>query len=58
MHECPPIDVHFIDSKDEKPWGIGEVSSPMGVPAVLNAIYAATGKRIRKVPLETGVLKA
>ena len=58
MHECPPIDVHFIDSQDEKPWGIGEVSSPLGVPAVLNAIYAATGKRIRKVPLEPGSLQA
>jgi CO/xanthine dehydrogenase Mo-binding subunit len=58
MHECPPIDVHFIESEDEKPWGIGEVSSPLGVPAVLNAIYAATGKRIRKVPLEPGSFQA
>lgn len=56
MHECPPIDVHFIESQDERPWGIGEVSSPLGVPAVLNAIYAATGKRIRKIPLEAGSL--
>lgn len=51
MKECPPMEVHFIESEDEKPWGIGEISSPMGVPAVLNAIYAATGKRIRKVPI-------
>lgn len=51
MKECPPMEVHFIESTDEKPWGIGEISSPMGVPAVLNAIYAATGKRIRKVPI-------
>lgn len=58
MHECPPMEVHFVDSKDEKPWGIGEISSPLGVPAVLNAIFAATGKRIRKVPLSTDSLSA
>lgn len=51
MNESPIVDVHFVESEDEFPWGIGEVSSPLGIPAVLNAIYAATGKRIRKVPL-------
>jgi CO/xanthine dehydrogenase Mo-binding subunit len=51
MKECPPMEVYFVESTDEKPWGIGEISSPMGVPAVLNAIYAATGKRIRRVPI-------
>lgn len=50
MNECPPIGVHIIDSQ-EAPGGIGEISSNMGVPAVLNAIFAATGKRIRKVPI-------
>jgi CO/xanthine dehydrogenase Mo-binding subunit len=58
MNECPPMEVHFIDSKDERPWGIGEISSPLGVPAVLNAIFAATGKRIRKVPISTESLSA
>ena len=51
MDECPSMEVHFVDSQDERPWGIGEISSPLGVPAVLNAIFAATGKRIRKVPI-------
>ncbi|HEY9049070.1 MAG TPA: molybdopterin cofactor-binding domain-containing protein [Ohtaekwangia sp.] len=51
MNECPKIDVHFVDSDDEKPWGVGEISTPLGVPSVLNAIYAATRKRIRKIPL-------
>jgi isoquinoline 1-oxidoreductase subunit beta len=51
MDECPAMEVHFVDSQDERPWGIGEISSPLGVPAVLNAIFAATGKRIRKVPI-------
>jgi len=52
MRECPPIEVHFVDTDDEHPWGVGEISSAMGVPAVLNALYAATGKRIRKVPID------
>ena len=56
MNECPPMEVHFVDSQDERPWGIGEISSPLGVPAVLNAIFAATGKRIRKVPIVLGEL--
>jgi isoquinoline 1-oxidoreductase subunit beta len=51
MDECPSMEVHFVNSDDERPWGIGEISSPLGVPAVLNAIFAATGKRIRKIPV-------
>jgi isoquinoline 1-oxidoreductase subunit beta len=51
MNECPPIDVHFVEREDDRPWGLGEMSAPLGVPAVLNAIYAATGKRIRRIPL-------
>ena len=52
MNECPQIDVHFVGGDAERPWGIGEVSTPVGAPAVLNAIYAATGKRLRKLPIE------
>jgi isoquinoline 1-oxidoreductase beta subunit len=52
MHECPQIDVHFAGVDAERPWGIGEISTPVGAPAVLNAIFAATGKRIRKLPIE------
>jgi isoquinoline 1-oxidoreductase beta subunit len=52
MRECPPIDVHFVTTDDNRPWGVGEISSPLGVPAVLNAIFAATGKRIRRVPID------
>lgn len=51
MNECPPIEVHFVSNGDERPWGLGEMSAPLGAPAVLNAIYAATGKRIRKIPI-------
>ncbi len=56
MKECPPMEVHFTENKDERPWGIGEISSPLGVPAVLNAIFAASGKRIRRVPLALDAL--
>ena len=52
MNECPQIDVHFVGGDAERPWGIGEVSTPVGAPAVLNAIFAATGKRLRKLPIE------
>jgi isoquinoline 1-oxidoreductase subunit beta len=52
MNECPQIDVHFVGGDAERPWGIGEVSTPVAAPAVLNAIFAATGKRIRKLPIE------
>ncbi len=56
MQECPAMEVYFVDSDDEKPQGIGEISSPLAIPAVLNAIYAATGKRIRTVPLDLSLL--
>jgi isoquinoline 1-oxidoreductase beta subunit len=56
MAECPTIDVHLLPSRDPKPSGIGEISAPLGVPAVLNAIYAATGKRIRKIPVTEDAL--
>lgn len=51
MNECPPMEVHLVDTDEERPGGVGEISSALGVPAVLNAIFAATGKRIRKIPL-------
>jgi CO/xanthine dehydrogenase Mo-binding subunit len=50
--ECPDIEVHFAGTDAGRPWGIGEVSTPVAAPAVLNAIFAATGQRIRKLPIE------
>jgi isoquinoline 1-oxidoreductase subunit beta len=56
MNETPQMEVHFVDGQAERPWGIGEVSAPLAAPAVLNAIYAATGKRLRKLPISTAEL--
>ncbi|MBT8445276.1 MAG: molybdopterin-dependent oxidoreductase, partial [Gammaproteobacteria bacterium] len=50
MADSPSIDVHIIDS-DLDPGGIGEAGTPPIAPAIANAVFAATGKRIRKLPL-------
>lgn len=51
MKDAPPvIDVHIVPSAD-RPGGVGEVGVPPLAPAVCNAIFAATGKRIRRLPI-------
>jgi isoquinoline 1-oxidoreductase beta subunit len=57
IDEVPVIEIHLIKSA-ELPGGIGEAPTAAVGPAVANAIFAATGKRIRTLPIDTDLLKA
>ena len=57
INEAPAIDVHLVKSM-EPPGGIGEPGTSVVMPAVTNAIFAATGKRIRKLPVDAAQLRA
>jgi CO/xanthine dehydrogenase Mo-binding subunit len=50
IDEMPQVEVQIIPS-DRRPSGVGEMGVPPAAPAVLNAIFAATGKRVRHLPL-------
>jgi isoquinoline 1-oxidoreductase beta subunit len=50
LDEMPQIDVHIVES-DRPPSGMGEMAVPPIAPAVANAVFAATGMRIRHVPI-------
>lgn len=50
MSEMPDVEVQIVESS-ASPTGIGEAPVPVVAPALANAIYAATGKRIRKLPV-------
>jgi isoquinoline 1-oxidoreductase beta subunit len=50
INEAPQIAGHLVKSS-EGPGGIGEPGTSCAMPALTNAIYAATGKRIRKLPV-------
>ena len=56
MNEAPAIEVHIVESS-EPPGGMGECGTSAIAPAVANAIFAATGKRLRKMPVDPAVLK-
>ncbi|MBO9695509.1 MAG: xanthine dehydrogenase family protein molybdopterin-binding subunit [Sphingopyxis sp.] len=50
LSQTPQILIEFVDS-DREPGGLGEIGVPVVAPAIANAMYAATGRRIRRIPL-------
>jgi isoquinoline 1-oxidoreductase beta subunit len=50
IHEMPVVEVHIVESH-EAPGGVGEPGVPPLAPAVANAVFAATGKRVRELPI-------
>jgi isoquinoline 1-oxidoreductase subunit beta len=57
INETPVIEVHIVQSS-EPPGGMGEPGTSAIVPAVANAIFAATGKRLHKMPIDAAQLKS
>jgi isoquinoline 1-oxidoreductase beta subunit len=57
IDEAPAVEVHIVASA-EAPGGMGEPGTSAIMPAVANAVFAATGKRLRKLPIDPALLKA
>jgi isoquinoline 1-oxidoreductase beta subunit len=57
LTEMPEVEVHIVESS-EKSGGIGEPGVPPIAPAVANAVFVLTGKRLRKLPMTAEVVKA
>ena len=56
INEMPEVEVHIMPSQEE-PGGVGEPGVPPIAPAVANAVFALTGKRIRRLPIRAEELK-
>jgi isoquinoline 1-oxidoreductase beta subunit len=57
IHEMPAVEVHLVPS-DEPSSGVGEPGVPPVAPALCNALFALTGKRVRKLPIGEEDLRA
>jgi isoquinoline 1-oxidoreductase beta subunit len=51
MRDTPEIEVHIVPNDLAEPFGMGEPPVPPIVPAIANAVFAATGKRVRRLPI-------
>lgn len=56
IHETPLVEVHIVPS-DAEPGGVGEPGVPPVAPAVCNAVFAATGRRVRRLPIRPHELR-
>jgi len=56
MNDMPEVEVHIVSSR-EKMGGVGEPGVPPVAPAVANALFALTGKRIRRLPIRAEDLR-
>ena len=56
MRDTPVIEVHIVNSDAPEPFGMGEPPVPPIVPAIVNAVFAVTGKRVRKLPIRPALL--
>lgn len=55
--DAPVIEIHIVPSDTGRPFGMGEPPVPPIAPAIANAIFAATGKRVRKLPIRPSNLQ-
>lgn len=58
INEAPKVDVHIVENSTAPIGGIGEAGTAAAAPVLANAIFAATGRRLRRIPFATGQLTA
>jgi isoquinoline 1-oxidoreductase beta subunit len=56
IDQAPAIEVHIVPSVED-PSGVGELGVMLVAPAVANAVFAATGVRVRRLPIDPALLK-